>query len=94
MVVKLKAVYALVEQLYTDTQWTLVAVSNGKQPPTLIKDVLAKLSIMPKKLEEIKLSSARSGAITALSRAKAWQAELDPEEMAIGCPGFKEDGSF
>ena len=47
----------------------------------------------PKKLEEIKLSSARSGAITALSRAKAWQAELDPEEMATDCPGFKEDGS-
>ena len=28
----------------------------------------------------------------ALSRAKAWQVELDPEEMATGCPGLKEDG--
>jgi hypothetical protein len=48
---------------------------------------------MPQKLEEIKWSAARAGAITALSRAKAWQAELDPEEMATGYPGLKEDGS-
>ena len=67
MLVKLKDVYALVEQLYTGTQRTLVAFSNGKQPHTLLKEVLAKLSMMPQKLEEIKLSVARSGAITALS---------------------------
>jgi hypothetical protein len=48
---------------------------------------------MPNRIEEIKRSSARAGVITALSRAKAWQAELDPEEMATGCPRFKEDGS-
>ena len=29
----------------------------------------------------------------ALSRAKAWQSELDPAELATGCPSFKEDGS-
>ena len=28
-----------------------------------------------------------------LSRAKAWQAELDPAELATGCPSYKEDGS-
>ena len=28
-----------------------------------------------------------------MSRAKAWQAELDPEEIATGCPSFKEYGS-
>src|SRR5215216_3767182 len=31
--------------------------------------------------------------MTALSRAKAWQADLDPEELASGCPSVKEDGS-
>ena len=44
--------------------------------------------------QEIKRSVTRAGAITALSRAKAWQAELDPEELAIGCPSLKEDGSL
>jgi len=37
--------------------------------------------------------TARAGAITSLSRAKAWQAELDPEELATSCPSLKEDGS-
>ena len=31
--------------------------------------------------------------MTALSRAKAWQADLDPEDLANGCPSVKEDGS-
>lgn len=48
MLLKLKAVYTLVEQLYTGTQRTLVAISNGKQPPTLLREVLDKLSVMPK----------------------------------------------
>lgn len=48
---------------------------------------------MPQKLEEIKRSATRAGAITALSRAKAWQAELDPAEMATGYPSLKEDVS-
>lgn len=48
---------------------------------------------MPKRIDEIKRSVARAGAITALSRAKAWQAELDPEELATSCPSLKEDGS-
>ena len=74
MVVKLKAVYALVEQLYISNQRTLVAISNGEQPLMLIKDVPSKLCIMCKKLEEIKLSSTRFGAIFPLSHAKAWQA--------------------
>ena len=52
-----------------------------------------KLSVVPQRAEEIKRSAARSGAITALSRAKAWQAELDPKELATGCPSLKEDRS-
>jgi hypothetical protein len=39
------------------------------------------------------MSAARAGAIVALGRAKAWQAELDPEEIATGCPEYKDDGS-
>ena len=93
MLVKLKATYTLVEQLYTGTQQTITAISHKKQPPSLIREVLDKLSVMLKRIEEIKRSSARAGAITALSRDKAWQAELDPAEMATGCPNFKEDGS-
>ena len=31
--------------------------------------------------------------MTALSRAKAWQADLDHEDLANGCPSVKEDGS-
>ena len=93
MLLKLKAVYTLVEHLYTGTQETIVAISNGKEPPTLLREVLDKLFIMPPKLEEIKRSAARAGAITALTRAKAWQAELDPEEMATRSPSLKEDGS-
>ena len=35
----------------------------------------------------------RASVVTALSRAKAWQAELDPDEISAGCPSVKEDGS-
>ena len=38
-------------------------------------------------------SAARAGAINALSRAKAWLPELDPEDIAIGYPSLKEDGT-
>ena len=41
----------------------------------------------------MKRSSARAGAVTALSRAKAWLAELDPADLATGYPSLKEDGT-
>lgn len=94
MLMKLKVVYALTEKLYTGTQRALVAISNGKKPPTFIKAVLEHLSTVPGQIEEMKLSAARSGAITALSRAKAWQSELDPNEMAGGCSELKDDGTI
>ena len=31
--------------------------------------------------------------MTALSRAKAWLAELDPDDIATGYPSLKEDGT-
>ena len=49
--------------------------------------------MLPQRIEELKRSAAKAGAITALSRAKAWQADLDPKDLASGCPSVKEDGS-
>src|SRR6266496_1231502 len=77
---KLKAAYTLVEQLYTGAQWAICAATHKKPPPSLIKEVLEKLSVLPQRMEELKRSAARAGAITTLSQAKAWQADLDPEE--------------
>ena len=93
MLVKLKAVYTLVEQLYTETQRTLATMSPSNQGPNLLSDVLKKLSILPARIQEIKRSCARAGAMTALSRAKAWLPELDPAEIATGYPSLKEDGT-
>ena len=31
--------------------------------------------------------------MTALSRVVAWLADLDPKDLANGCPSVKEDGS-
>ena len=76
---RLKAVYTLVEQLYTGAQRAITADLYKKKAPSLIKEVLERLSVLPQRVEELKRSAARAGAITTLSRAKAWQAELDPE---------------
>ena len=93
MLVKLKSVYTLVEQLYTGTQRTLATISPTNQGPNLLSGVLKKLSILHARIQEIKWSCARAGAVTALSRAKAWLIELDPAEIAIGYPSLKEDGT-
>src|SRR5215216_74151 len=92
MRIKLKATYTLVEQLYTGAQRTIPAALHKKSPPSLIREVLESLFVLPQRIEDLKRSAARAGAITALSRAKAWQADLDPEELANGCPSVKEDG--
>ena len=90
---KLKAAYTLIEQLYTGAQRVICAASYNKPPPTLIKDTLARLSMTPAQLEEVKKSAARAGALSALTRAKAWIADLDPEDIGNGYPSQKEDGS-
>ena len=66
---------------------------HKKSAPTLIKDTLEKLSVLPQRIYDLKRASAKAGALTALSWAKAWQADLDPEDLANGCPSVKEDGS-
>ena len=49
--------------------------------------------MMPARFEELKKSAARAGDLTALTRAKAWISDLDPADLANGCPSIKEDGS-
>ena len=90
---KLKACYTLVEQLYSGTQRIISATSFGKPAPSTIKDTLNSLSILPARLEEVKKSAARGGALLALTRAKAWVPDLDPAEALTGFPDTKEDGS-
>ncbi|XP_044354653.1 DNA (cytosine-5)-methyltransferase DRM2-like [Triticum aestivum] len=84
MHVKLKAVYTLVEQLYTGSQRALATISPTGEAPTMLIDVLKRLAVLPVRFDEIKRSSARAGTMTALSRAKAWVPELDPSEFLRG----------
>mgnify|MGYP007071362743 CR=1 FL=1 len=81
------------EQLYTGAQRALAIISPANQGPNLLSDVLKKLSILPARFQEVKCSCARAGAVTALSRSKAWVPELDPVDIAKGYPSFKEDGT-
>ena len=90
---KLKAAYTPIEQLYTGAQWVICTASHNKPPPTLIKETLEKLTMMPAHIEELERSAARADALTALTRAKAWISDLDPEDIGNGYPGQKEDGS-
>ena len=79
---KLKAAYTLVEQLYTGAQRIICTASHNKPVPTLIQDTLRKLSVLPARVEELKKSAARTGAINALIRGKAWVPDFDPIEAA------------
>ena len=90
---KLKAAYTLIEQLYTGAQRIICTASHNKPPPTLIKDTLERLSMLPARVEELKKAVARARALTALTRAKAWVPDLDPVDVAKGFPSLKEDGS-
>ena len=90
---KLKAAYTLLEQLYTGAQRVICAASYDNPAPTLIKDTLARLSMVPAQLEEVKRYAARAGALLALTRAKAWIADLDPVDLAKGFPSTQENGA-
>ena len=83
---KLKAAYTLIEQLYTGVQRVICATSYDNAAPTLIKDMLDRLSMMPAQIEELKRSAARAGTLLALTRAKGWIADLDPADIAKGFP--------
>ena len=47
----------------------------------------------PAQIEEVKRSATRAGALTALTQAKVWIADLDPADIAKGYPSQQEDGS-
>ena len=47
MVIKLKAVYTLVEQLYTGSQRALAVVALSNDVPYLLQDVLKRLAVIP-----------------------------------------------
>ena len=49
--------------------------------------------MLPAWLDELKRSAARSGALTALIRAKAWIPDLEPADIGQGYPSVKEDGT-
>src|SRR3954464_3576008 len=49
--------------------------------------------MLPVRIDELKKSAARTGAINSLIRAKAWVPDFDPVEAAQGYPSLKEDGS-
>ena len=70
MLMKLKAVYTLVEQLYTGSQRALATVALSNEVLTLLADVLRKISMLPQRLNKLRQSSASSRAVAALSRAK------------------------
>ena len=46
MVIKLKAVYTLVEQLYTGSQHALAVVALSNDVPYLLQDVLKRLAVL------------------------------------------------
>ena len=47
----------------------------------------------PAQLEEVRRSATRAGALSALTRAKAWISDLDPEDIGNSYPSQKEDGT-
>ena len=66
MQMKLKAAYTLVEQLYSGSQRAISTAAYNKPAPTLIKETLEKLGMLPAHIAELKRATARAGALTAL----------------------------
>ena len=93
MLIMLKAVYTLVEQLYTWSQRALAVVALSYDVPHLLQDVLKCLAVLPQWVQDLRWAFSRAGVIAALSRAKAWIPELDPADLALGYPSLKEDGT-
>ena len=90
---KLKAAYTLIEQLYSGSQRAICTAAYNKPAPSLIKETLEKLAMLPARITELKKAAARAGALTALIRDKAWIPDLEAEDIIKGYPGVKEDGS-
>ena len=63
MLIKLKAVYTLVEQLYSGSQRALAVVALSNTPPRLLQDVLKHLAVLPQRIQDLRRASARAGAV-------------------------------
>ena len=77
MRMKLKAAYTLAEQLYSGSQRAISTAAYNKPAPTLIKETLEKLGMLPAHIGVLRRATARAGALTALIRAKAWIPDLE-----------------
>lgn len=93
MRMKLKAAYTLLEQLYSGTQRAICTTAYNKSAPSLIKETIEKLGILPTRITELKKAAARAGALSALIRAKAWISDLEADDIIKGYSGVKEDSS-
>jgi hypothetical protein len=60
--------------------------------PKTIKETLNALSTLPSQIGELKRSSARTAAMYALTRAKAYNEDMDVSELAGGFLEFNFDG--
>ena len=86
MKMKMKATYTFIEQLYSGAQRVICVAAYNKRPPTLIKETLERLAVMPSHLTDLNKAAARSGALTALIRAKAWVSDLELADLGKGFP--------
>ena len=93
MQMKLKETYTLIEQLYSGSQRAIYTAAYNKPASSLIKETLEKLAMLPSRITGLKKAAARSGALTALIRAKTWIPDLEADDIIKGYPGVKEDGS-
>lgn len=61
MLIKLKVVYTLVEQLYTGSQRDLAIVALSNDVPHLMQHVLKRLALLPQRVQDLRRVSARPG---------------------------------
>lgn len=83
-IIKLKAIYKFLEQLYVDGAKCIMAVKNTRAPPTQIMEMIKEFSTVPKWVEELKKSACHQWAMYSLARAKAYLLEMDPALLEDG----------
>jgi hypothetical protein len=91
--VKLKAVYKFLEQLYVGGARCIMAVKNTKAPPHHIMEMIKEFSTVPEWIRELKRSACKQGAMSALTLAKAYHPEMQPALLADGFPELNADDS-
>lgn len=69
--VKLKAVYKFLEQLYLGGAYCIMEVKNAKASPHKVMDMINELSKVPEWIKELKKLACRQGAMSALTLALA-----------------------